>query len=319
MPLVWNYRSGHSHPYQLTLSTDGSLTAGLERNEIHARVMSARLFWAAMVQAFRFVFGNNDVKMMEAIFVMMQNIIRQRVVVDFDYSQVMPLIKQVRADAGSGLSELIPNKAMETMDARFGKYADRDRINEANLHSEQRLLSWLTMSHDMLKDIAVKIMTLYMAILTSGEMGLVNTVQSFMDAFRRQYGNVWCDFDAIIRRMIRFVAPQWVDAGNMALSREYIDRATAHFTDAVNFLYGLFDMNAGTEDYRHSVLMRWIRSLYNYLNFIETFKNKLKSLNKYDVVRCMQDMMGSKDSFMHRITNQHNVQEQIDVRSGRRR
>jgi len=305
-------------PYQLDITPAGDVTQRRLAHDVRAWRMSTQLFWAAMVQAFRFAFGNNNLRVMEAVFIMMQSIIDDRQIGDFDYKMIIAMIKKVRDDPRSGLLNLVTDSAMKNMENRLEKHADRDRINEANLHGDRALMSWLTMPHDMLKDIAVKIMSLYMAILTSGQMSPTNNLQNFVNAFERQYGNVWSDFAAVIRRMIRFVVPQWVDYGNMPLGREYMETATAHFTEAVDFLYRLFDFNIGDDVYKCKVLMSWIRSLYNYLNYVEHFRKGATGLKKYSVAKCMTDQMAMSQSFMHRITNDDNVQEQIDKYNERR-
>ena len=107
----------------------------------------------------------------------------------------------------------------QNFEEQWKKYfIDRDHFNEAHLVSDRELAQYRTLDPTILKDAAVKIMTLYLAIFRSGENS-GNGVNAMMQEFR----DLYCQTEAnegLVRRMMRYVAPAQFGLGNLALVRD---------------------------------------------------------------------------------------------------
>ena len=91
------------------------------------------------------------------------------------------MIQQVYNISASGLDSLF---VLTDFDPLWNEHFDRDHVIEANMVSDREVEKLLEVDSATLKKAAVQIMTLYMAIQTSGEMNEQEGVHVMMCGYR---------------------------------------------------------------------------------------------------------------------------------------
>ena len=260
--------------------------------------------------------GDDNLLMVNSFFYVMQWIGDRRVVGEYQPENVKEVLKRIHDKKESGLHVMFGWQEFERKWETY--FRDRDHRNEAYLVSDGELARYLTLGPTILMDTAVKIMTLFLAIVRTGEES-GNGVNAMMQEYKDLYGQT-VENEGLVKSMMYYVAPTLVGRENIRLNQGVVDAHTTHFTQAVEFLYDLF-MNHLSDDgvtpmYNFHL---WLRSLYIYTNFVEVIKLVINGATEKQPVemnmRTLMKLKGGSKSYMHRILTIEQLEDYIARRA----